>query len=255
MIDIQLTELKMLTARWAESTIGLADYLANPDEPVWNTLAGYMQPVAPEWPHSLTHPTETRALDWIARRLAPGSKIVEVGSFMGISAAVMAHANPQVEVISIDLFDKDRSQSDIQQAYIHVWQSHVDKWLGEGSVRSQRACAERLAHYPNLRLVEGASPQDFYNSDITDIDIYFEDADHNDPGLTLNLEFWTARVRSGGLVLLHDYKPWLPSIYNRPPRRTQPTRMPDVIRAVPKLTAKGYEPVGTVSSLAILRKP
>ena len=254
MIDIQLTELKMLTARWAEETVGKCIF--KPDEPVeWNPLVGYMADVAPEWPYSLSHPSEMRALDWISRRLAAGSRIVEVGSFMGVSAAVMAHANPQVEVISIDVFDKDRNQTALQQAYIRNWQGHVDKFLGEGSVRSQRACSERLAHYPNLRLVEGTSPDDFRQSPLEDIDLYFEDADHDNPGLARNLEFWTARVRSGGLVLLHDYKPWLPSMFNRPPRVVQPTRMPDVVIEVARLIEQGYELVGTVSSLAILRKP
>ena len=254
MIDFELNKLKMLTAAWAESTLGLS--IQRPWQPSeWNTLKGYMEPVAPEWPHSLSHPSEMRALDWIVRRLGPASRIVEVGSFMGISAAVMAHANPLAEVYSIDLFDKDNNSSYIQKAYIHVWQAQVDRYLGKGASRSRAACAERLTHYPNLSLIEGASPDDFQNSDLTDIDLYFEDADHDNPGLARNLEFWCPRVKPGGLVLLHDYKPWLPEEYNRPPRRVQPTRMPDVIVEVDRLKSQGYELLGTVSSLAILRKP
>jgi SAM-dependent methyltransferase len=254
MINIELTELKMLTAAWAESTLGKCIF--RPNEPVeWNTLTGYMADVAPEWPMSLSHPTEMRALDWIVRRLAPASKVVEVGSFMGVSAAVMAHANPLVQVVSIDVFDKDGGTSPIQQVYTNMWSEKVDEFLGVGAVRSRDACAHRLAHYSNLTLVEGTSPDDFHTSELKDIDLYFEDADHDNPGLAGNLEFWCARVKPGGLVLVHDYKPWLPPMFNRPPRRIQPTRMPDVIIEVARLIEQGYELLGTVSSLAILRKP
>jgi SAM-dependent methyltransferase len=255
MIDIKLTELKMLTARWAESAMGLSIDKEGQEFPEWNCLAGYMESVAPEWPHSLSHPTEMRALDWIVRQLPPGSRVLEVGSFMGVSAAVMAHANPQVSVQSIDVFSKWNNSTEIQKSYLRLWQPQVDRFLGEGAIRSREACAERLAHYPNLQLIEGASPHEFQDTEITDIDLYFEDANHDNPGLASNLDFWCKRVKSGGLVLLHDYRPWLPRSYDRPPRNIHPTRMPDVVTEVFKLIGKGYDLLGSVSSLAILRKP
>ena len=255
MIDLKLTELKLLNARYAEETLGM-DVLTREGTREWSTVCGYLNDIAPEHEYCLMHNTEKKALNWIASRLESNSLVVEVGSFLGCSSAIMAHANPTLRIKSIDLFDKNTADAKIKNHYQTTSQnSWLKYFLGPGKIRSKSNVEHRLKHYPNLEFLEGTSPDDFLNTDITDIDLYFEDGTHKNPGLGRNIDFWEPRVRPGGLILLHDYCPWYPLEYDFKIKTTHPKRFIDVEKELSKLIERGYILEGTVSSLAILRKP
>jgi len=224
----------------------------------WDVAGGYLLDVSPEHVGSLTTITEKRALDWIARQLPRGSLVVEVGAFQGASAAILAHANPHIQVKSIDVFDPelDQDRSELQANYANFYQQRIEQFLGQGARRTRDQVAAKFAALTNLEFIEGYSPRDFDHTGIEGIDVYFEDAFHHNPNLRQNLEFWCARVRSGGIVVLHDYRPWLPQRYAEPFKANDSRwRWVDVETEVDRLLAEGYQLVGTVSSLAILRKP
>lgn len=256
MQNLELDQLKQTLAAWVEGQIGKTVH--NPPHlDRWQTsdidsyLLSLLSNVAQEHQWSLTHTTEKHCLDWIARRLAQGSLIVEVGSALGCSAAIMANANPTIKIKSIDQWQTD---TDTQRRYDVYQRIAIQEFLG-GPPRSRERIAERLSHYKNIEFIEGRSPQSFESTDIDNIDLLFEDSDHTDPGLTANLDFWLPRVRNGGLVLLHDYRPWLPEEFAQLGRAQGPWRFPAVDQAVDRLQAQGYQLLTTVHSLAVLRKP
>lgn len=248
MIDLNLYELKMLNASLAEGTIGIEQ------SGKWNPVAAYTQDLSPERSGCLLHLTEQRALAWIAQRLPQNGRVVEVGSFMGCSAAIMSHANPSLRIVSIDLFDtdNDHERDQMQAYYADLEAERIAQFLGQPGLRRTLArLQQRLAHYPNIELVQGSSPDAFVDSDLDQIDLYFEDAQHRDPGLTANIDFWEPRVRPGGLILLHDYRPWLPETYGG----SWPLRFPDVEQALRRLLGQGWRLEGRISGLAILSRP
>jgi len=254
MIDLKLNQLKMITASWVEEAIGRPDW--EDGQLQWKPLTAYTLGLAPEWPHSLMHITEVKALDWIARQLTPNSTVLEVGSFMGCSAAIMANANRNITIKSLDLFDKNEGASAMQRAYEQTWSLHVERFLGAGARRTRDRVAERLAHYDNIEFIEGLSPDDFLHTAIDQVDVYFEDSDHRNPGMARNIDFWEPRVKPGGLVILHDYKPWLHCIFDHNTFKGFPRKFPDVeVECRRLIREKGYRLEGTVSSLAILTKP
>ncbi len=257
MVDIKINELKMINARYAENVIGLSRPSdQDPSVNIWDVRTAYMVGVADEHHWALQHKTECRALDWIARLLEPGSLAVEVGCFLGCSAAIMANANAQIKVIGLDLFDQPGAPDSIQGHYQRKYQQLIDEFLAQpNSIRSLDRVSQRLSHYTNLEFRQGRNPEDFAHTELENIDLFFEDADHSTPRLRMSLDHWLPRVRSGGLVLLHDYKPWLPKTHDYKINNWPNKRFPDVELECHRLIQEGYRLEGTVHSLAILRKP
>jgi predicted O-methyltransferase YrrM len=104
-------------------------------------------------------------------------RIVEIGRLHGGSTFLMACANGDAPILSIDLGPKN------------------DAWL--------RACLEEHDIGANVELVIGDSQKgDFPGA--TDIDLLFIDGDHSFQGCLNDLEQWFPRVAPGGHVLLHD---------------------------------------------------
>jgi SAM-dependent methyltransferase len=256
MIDIKLHELKLLNAQLAEGTVGL-DHPDRDERTAWDIMAGYLKDVSPDRVGCLMTATEQRAMAWIAERLPWGSRVLEVGSFLGASAAIMAHANPSIEVKTIDVFDTldDGQRTDMQKYYAEHHKDLIESFLAPGQRRTRAALAARLAHYPNLELIEGDSPRDFYDQDLGLFDVYIEDATHHNPALEKNILLWTGRLRSGGLIILHDYRPWLPKRYSEKNTGLPNWRFPDVEVWVARLRLSGYKFLGSVSGLAIMSKP
>jgi len=235
-------ELKNILAEVAEQRYKWED---NDDFQTYDACQALLRDISPKHVASLMHYTEKYALHFIASRLSPGSVVVEIGGFLGGSAAVMAHANPTISVISIDQYDtKEHSFHQDQQKII-------DGVYGVGKARTLEN-AKQWIGYNNVHLIEAVSPYDLFlhNVDNKQIDVYFEDAVHSDPGLAANIDYWFPKVVKGGLVIMHDYRPWLPLHLSQPPYR-----FPDVERHVDQLVKSKYtEILVHVRGLIVLKK-
>lgn len=263
MIDLDLVNLKLLNAQLAEGTIGEM-YSTNDNKVGWSSKLAYLHGIAPEEIWSLTHITEKKAIDWIARRLPKKSLVVEVGSFVGASAAIWANANSEIHVKAIDLYDQKKWESiathnpapngSTVDAFLPI--SNLAREFLQGPITIENV-RSKYTHYKNLEFLQGVSPDEFVQSAINNIDVYFEDGDHSNPGLAKNIEFWCSRVKPGGLVMLHDYSPHLPIEFADMTAtvRIGAHKFPDVEHEVDKLVAQGYTIKGTVRSLVILQKP
>jgi hypothetical protein len=169
-------------------------------------------------------------------KLKADSVILEVGTFLGGSASIMASSNPKITVHSVDNYNDthDRHKPEIVDM--------LQRALGDKS-RTLESVQDLVSKYKNVRLHKGNSPVDFQNWDIP-VDVYVEDGSHANPVFQNNVNFWTKFLRKDGYLILHDHRPFLPDGH--------PSKFPDVINLVKDLS--DYEVVDKVESLIVLKK-
>lgn len=157
--------------------------------------------ISPNHKYALLRPIEKLFLDNCARFLQPDSTILEVGTFLGGGSAILAHANPNISIVSIDQYDN------------YKWNPNQIKLINEVSNNTQdhrtlELVIELNKQYTNIMFLNGTSPYDFTNWD-RPIDIYIEDGTHRGDNLKDNIDFWITKIKPGGYIFLHDYRPYL----------------------------------------------
>ena len=113
----------------------------------------------------------------------PGCNILEIGTFVGHSTAVMAQAAPRAWIVTLN-----------------------------PAGHEARKAINNLRDWPNVRVV-GERSWDYLEHDGTPWDVIFVDGDHKH--IMQDMPWWD-RVRCGGLMLFHDYSP--PEAANPCPR-------------------------------------
>ncbi len=140
-------------------------------------------------------PDQARRLWDSAGALAPGATIVEIGSFRGRSLIVLASAAPAgVEVVAIDPHaGNDRGPHEFEgfEAEASVDHDVFNANLADAGV------ADRIHHI-----------RKFSSDAVGDVDasidlLYIDGAHRLKPALD-DIRSWTAKVRPGGNVLIHD---------------------------------------------------
>jgi hypothetical protein len=177
-------------------------------------------------------------------KLPNNSVIVEVGTALGGTACIMAATNPTITINCVDSFEGT-------VGYDYHWtprRIHKTHNLTELDIiidncfsidMSGKLAFETLTrNFPNIKLWQGQSPIDFLNWD-TKIDVYFEDATHQNPTLHTNIDFWCRHIKPAGYIIGHDY-----SLQN-----------PDVIIEFNKLIADGWTLITKIDRIIILQKP
>jgi hypothetical protein len=142
----------------------------------------------------LTEPQAARLTD-AARRLGPGARIVEIGSFRGRSTIVLARAAPpDAEVVAVDPhLGSDRGPQEIA----------ARPALGEADLAAFRANLERAGVAGRVRHVRTLSSEALGALD-GEVDLLFVDGAHRYGPARDDLLRWGARVRTGGVMLVHD---------------------------------------------------
>lgn len=192
--------------------------------------------ISPNSKHALLGTPDKLLLHELSKNLSAGSVVVEIGIYLGSSSAILAHANPSIELHAYDLFD-DHAYDDTHEALLM-------SIFGPGKTRSLKNVASLLTNYSNITLhkVDYLEEPTFNKP----IDLFIEDASHHNPQLENTLKIWLPRVKTNGIVLIHDYRPWLEG---------QHRYFPDVIECVNNLiSSKEWKFHGAVGSYAILEK-
>ena len=130
-----------------------------------------------------------------ARRVAPGGRIVEIGSFRGRSMVVLARAaDPTVELVAIDPHaGNDRGPQEID--------GFVDEAAEDHDVFN--ANLEKAGVRDRVRHVRAFS--DAAHGDVDDpIDLLYIDGAHRYGPARTDVREWGARVADGGTMLIHD---------------------------------------------------
>lgn len=192
---------------------------------------------------ALIEAVERIELTRIIQTLSSNAVIVEVGTFMGGSAAIMSTALPTAEIHCFDPFETDRLKNYNSQLQSKQYNTFFEL-LGYRGPRSIENVAAILEDYSNIHLYKRHSP----NNIIWDrpVDLYFEDGVHRDPTLSRNIDFWSQYIKKSGYIVLHDHRPWL-EINNQ-------YRYPDIELAYTRLLSSGYQLVSKVRSLTVLQK-
>ena len=130
-----------------------------------------------------------------ARTVPPGGRIVEIGSYRGRSAIVLARgAAGRGEVVAIDPHaGNDRGPQQIRGS--------SDE--GDADNRAFRANLERAGVAGAVRHVRRPS-QDALDEVGGEVDLLYVDGAHRLRPAALDLARWGARVRPGGTMLVHD---------------------------------------------------
>jgi SAM-dependent methyltransferase len=130
-----------------------------------------------------------------ARAVPPGGRIVEIGSFRGRSAIVLARAVAgSAEVIAIDPHaGNDRGPQEIE----------ADAAAGDADNRAFRANLVRAGVADAVRHVRRPS-QEALGEVSGELDLLYVDGAHRVGPATDDIRRWGARVRPGGTMLVHD---------------------------------------------------
>jgi predicted O-methyltransferase YrrM len=138
---------------------------------------------------------QVQALHEAARACPPGGRIVEIGSFRGRSAIVLASsAPPDVEIVAIDPHaGNDRGPQEIEGYEAEAATDH------EVFNRNLQAAgvADRVRHVRKF--------SDDAHGDVADpIDVLFIDGAHRFGPARADIRDWGRRVAPGGRMLIHD---------------------------------------------------
>jgi hypothetical protein len=130
-----------------------------------------------------------------AQRLAPGGRIVEIGSFHGRSAVVLAQAAaPGVELVCIDPhLGSDRGPQEYAP----------DHERGENDYATFHANLERHGVADRIRHVRSFS-QEALDAVDGAVDVLYVDGAHRYRPASDDLVRWGARVPEDGTMLVHD---------------------------------------------------
>lgn len=136
----------------------------------------------------------------MARTVPENGVIVEVGPLFGSSTWVLAkNAHPSVTIYSIDTWEPA------------PW---IDRVESENP-GCKPFSIETFKHYvrdcPNVVAIQGWSPDIVADWD-KEIDMFFDDASHGNPGFINNLNFFVPKTRPGGIVCGDDYASGWPDI-------------------------------------------
>lgn len=148
-----------------------------------------------------TSTNELALLASLARRVPAGGAIIELGSFAGRTAWIMARNAPQAQVYCIDLW------------------GHFDiRWIPEKPLSYMGGALERFRpgelfaffrnnteDCPNIVPVRGKSQEVSWAGRPAG-DLIFVDADHDTQPLLEDLKVWWPRLAAGGLMIGHDWQ-------------------------------------------------
>ena len=126
---------------------------------------------------------QARLLYTRAAALAPGSRIVEIGSHHGRSTIVLARAAPDAELVAIDPYEENEPRpADLER---------FEQNLERARVRDR----VRHIHAPST-----AALADVHG----EVDLLYIDGAHDLRTALADVRGWGARVREGGAMLIHD---------------------------------------------------
>ena len=146
--------------------------------------------------------------DWMQStiKLFPtGSKIVELGTFVGGTTRLLALANKDKEVHSIDLNIFNESFSNIKILDYIGTKFNLQNLTPEKVLILQKLHIEDL---PNVKLYTGEST----TIDVDSIAVAFIDDNKEEKGMLENLEYLWPRIIDGGVIFADDIDS--PQIYN-----------------------------------------
>ena len=178
----------------------------------------------------------------ICKNLNNDSVVVEVGSYLGGSASIMAHANSNCNIYCFDDFNPTYK----------IFVNHtifIKEMFGENQIRTKENLENFYQKYKNINFVKVKDKNSVGGDLDLPIDFYFEDGNHKDSVCSSNIEFWSKKLKKYGIMVIHDYKP---NVLKGPQNYIS---LSDVPNAVEKLkTNHLFDFIDVIDSSAIFQK-
>ena len=132
--------------------------------------------------------------------LQDGMVMTELGSWKGQSASLIATELKNANKKGVRFFCIDTWQGTSEDEH------GGDKWVKEGKLfeKFQDNLSKVSDYYIPLRMTTEQASHHFPEQSV---DICFVDADHSYDGVYKDLELWTPKIKSGGIISGHDYCP------------------------------------------------
>ena len=144
---------------------------------------------------------ELRGIEALAKSAPEKACIVETGSLFGLSSFTWATSAPEGSTVyCIDPW--------VREPWIIEL---VEKAIPGCPPFGRDAFEKFTAGCKNIIPLQGYSPGDFRNWN-TPVDIFFDDAIHENPYLRRNLRFWLTFMKPGGIMCGHDYSAEWPDV-------------------------------------------
>ncbi len=145
---------------------------------------------------------EALALYQIAKKLPPGARVVEIGSWKGRSTYCIAKGLKDGRIYAIDPFDASGEQGS-RELYAHE----------KGNLPLVEQFKRNLQQHG---LLDKIVVQQGYSREFADVvdeaDFIFIDGDHSPEGCDHDFQMFAPKVKKGGLLGFHDYDPRRPEL-------------------------------------------
>ncbi len=165
----------------------------------------------------------------------PGSQFVEVGAFLGKSAAYMVDAirrsGKGIGFAVVDNWEPDRESNWWERINNHPpvpWP--VEEVFGMTRFDAFNHCMDAVGVNGSIQIIREDSVEAAQIFMDGTLDFVFIDADHRAPAPGLDIAAWTPKIKRGGIIAGHDYGMSL---------------WPDVKRAVDEVFGSRVEHRGT----------
>lgn len=116
---------------------------------------------------------------------------VEVGVAEGEYSEIICKTNPQMKIYGVDPYESYIGSQDYIQddAFDDI----------------HRQAQERLKHFPEYVFIKEFSMEALKKFEDNSLDFVYIDANHTAPYVTQDIEGWSKKVKTGGIVSGHDY--------------------------------------------------
>jgi hypothetical protein len=165
-----------------------------------------VKPKIIESPFSCTY---SWVIDWMndyLKTLPPGSKFVELGTFVGGTTRLIALANPHLDIHTINL-ENAYGDGETNKGMV----TELEQTYGLKNIRNDTLNHIKRMHLedlPNVSVYTGNST----SIPVTDFHAAFVDADHSYHGVIADLDFVWENIVDGGFIFGDDVDS--PSVYN-----------------------------------------
>ena len=134
--------------------------------------------------------------DAIARACPPEGILVEIGTWMGRSTAMLAERLPNVRIFTVDSYPETAAARKYAQDGGHP--------TGDPAGHA----AANLAAYPNVHrmLQNSIEAAKTWSGPCVPVDVLFVDGEHQREQIENELRAWRLYVPAGGWIFLHDGK-------------------------------------------------